>query len=68
MYSLDCFFFDREFHTINELINHIKKLNKKLGIKNTDDQFKELDLLQLQIVLANRSANYNYVLNNKINK
>ena len=23
MYSLDCSFFDREFHTINELINHI---------------------------------------------
>ena len=23
MYSLDCSFFDREFHTINELIDHI---------------------------------------------
>jgi len=23
MYSLDCSFFDREFHTIDELIHHI---------------------------------------------
>jgi hypothetical protein len=23
MYSLDCSFFDREFHTIAELINHV---------------------------------------------
>jgi len=23
MYSLDCSYFDREFHTINELIDHI---------------------------------------------
>ena len=26
MYSLDCSYFDREFHTINELIDHIINL------------------------------------------
>ena len=49
----------------NELILEIKTLNKKLGITNTDSELEALTLFQLQIVIANKTADLTYKLNTK---
>jgi hypothetical protein len=53
---------------MKNLIKEIKKLNKKVGIKNTDAQLEALNIEQLNIVLSHRSTFYNYILNNRLNK